>query len=463
MAPPTTPPTTPSSTPSGGKGRISRVLGGAGRALGGAGKTVIQIAASPYSGGMSRKNRIISNVPSFALFGAAAGVALAIFLGLFGTGTGAIIFGALFCGAIAAFIGFFYSYLSPETGRNLMLTLMIIIFLAFIFVVIGYSRTGIMPTFLGEAGPKISYALAVVGDRLACFNPLASQEKFRECWLISGWESEAQAEVIALDVQFKTTDLFYDGKDKEVRAEIQVNNKVGQGIKFTIDPKCYIDDKLVDTESSGAKEGDSLVFYERETMQKAPVVCKIPANFIKDKKNIKVRIDLTRPILNSVQWAVYTIEKESLDKNENLPSEIFEGEGKAVGSMGLPYDFGIGVEESVPLTEGKHYLYVSLKKKIGYTEISKVKQINYIHVGSIGETAPLTYCEGFKKEGDVFALKDVTEAKIIEDRIQDGKTFYCEVEVSPESDPNKVVFKADINYLVDFKKETTILVTGALA
>jgi len=466
---PTNPAVTPASSSQPGKlskaaGKLSKAASGvakAGRALGGAGKTVIQIAASPYTGTTSRKDRILTNVPGFGIFGAGIGILLVIFLGLFGRGTAAFIFGAILCGVIGAAIGLFWSYF-PKAGRSIMISITLIVFLAFVFVLIGYWRTGIMPAYFGEAGPKIGYGLAVIGDKLSCFN-FMNDEKFRECWMPGGWETETQEEIIAIDVQFKTLDLSYDGKEKEVRAEVQVNNKVGEGTKFTIDPKCYIDNKQVDTESFGTKEGDMLVFYERDIMQKATIVCKVPADFLKDKNRIKAKIELTRPVIHSIQWPAYTIEKESLEKNENLPAEIFEGEGKMIGYAGIPYEFGIGVEESVPLTEGKHSLYIKLKKKVGYSGISEVKQINYLRVGSIGETAPLSNCEGFKREGDVFVIKDITEEKIKAEKIQNGKIFYCEVDVSPEEDPQKVLFKSEINYLVGFKKEQDVLITGTSA
>lgn len=435
---------------------IKKIAQGAGSAAAGAGKGVIKIISAPYTAGPIKQNRILQLVPNFAFGGAAVGLIAVLLFGLIGKGTFAIIAGLLLGAFIGAIIGLGFSFLPAGAGKTFSITLVIVGLILGASITYGYATTGVMPTILGEAGPKIAYGLAVAGNQVSCFIP--GTANFMKCLMPDAWGSETVEEPIAISVQFKTADLTYTGKDEEVRAEISVTNKPGEGEKFTIEPKCFIDNKEVKTESTGTKEGDKLAFYERDVVQSATVKCKVPANMLKDKNNVHARIELTRPVKNFVEWSFYTIQKSSLDKG-GLPAEIFQSEGKTVSSIGMPYEFGIGVEESVPLTEGKHDLYIKLKKKVGFTEISELKEIKYLKVKGKGDTASLTSCEGFKSEMDYLILEDVSEEKIKEQNMQEGKIFYCEIDVSPQDVQRKVAFSAEVNYAVEFKKETGILVS----
>lgn len=407
--------------------------------------------------------RISSHAFAGAIWGAVAGLCVVAVLGAatfkFNIQTiGGFLLGALIGAFIGGIVGFISGAMPPGASKPFV-TLFVIVVLIFLGYIISLTTAaGILPVYIKRFTPTLGGVSELIKGGLKCFT---SAEGFRECfWLPfeKGWETEKKEEVVAIEVDFKTTSLFYDGKDKEIEAELTVINEPEKGIeKFWIEPECYVGGEKTEIETSGLKEGGKLVFLQRVTLQTASIKCAVPASAIKGKKNIDAKIKLIRPVVSNVEWTLWTLEQDSIseliEKGEAIPGEG-EPKGSTASYFGIPYTFGIGVRESQPLTEGEHNLYIEMDKKVG--AVGKLKEIEFIKVLGVGETASITSCEGFKKKGDTFEIENIAGKDIEE--IEKGKTFSCKVEVSPEEFENKVVFKAQINYKLEMEYVTSLLV-----
>ncbi len=390
-------------------------------------------------------------------------------VGLFGVATFKLsiqtIYGIFLGAALGAFIGgligFIAGAMPPGASRPFvtLVVLALILFLGYTAILAG--MTGVLPVYLKRAAPTFGGVWDTFKGSIKCF---ISVEGFSKCFVEpfqKGWEVEKEEEEVALELDFKTISLFYDGRDKEIEAELTVINKPEKGIeKFWLEPECYVEDEKTEIETAGLKEAGKLVFLQRATPQIASIRCAVPASAMKDKRNIDVEIKLIRPVISNVEWTIWTLEQDSIfelvEEGEAIPGEG-EPKGSIVSYIGIPYTFGIGVRESQPLTEGEHNFYIELNKKTGIK--GKLKEIKFIRVSGMGETASLISCEGFKKKGDTFEIENIRGRDIEE--IEKGKTFGCRLEISPEEYENKVVFKAQINYELEMEYPTSLLVFGA--
>ena len=411
-----------------------------------------------------------SRISSYAFAGIMWGAIIgAGIVGLFGVATFKLniqtIYG-IFLGAIlGAFIGGAIGFISgamPPGAAKPFVTLVILLLILFLgYTAILAGMTGVIPVYMRRAAPTFGGVWEAFKGGIRCFT---SAEGFSKCFIEpfqTGWETERKEEEVALELDFKTTSLFYDGKDKKIEAELTVINKPESGIeRFLLEPECYVENEKTESESSGLKEGGKLVFLQRATPQIASIICSVPSSTMKGKKNINAEIKLIRPVVSSAEWTLWTLEQDSIfeliERGEAIP-----GEGQPKGSVatyiGIPYTFGIGVRESQPLTEGEHNLYIELNKKVGIS--GDLKEIEFLKVLGVGETASITNCEGFKKKGDAFEIENIGGKDIEE--IEKGKTFSCKLEVSPEEFENKVVFKAQISYLLEIDYPTSLLILGS--
>ena len=410
-----------------------------------------------------------SRISSYAFAGIMWGAIIgAGIVGLFGVATFKLniqtIYG-IFLGAIlGAFIGGVIGFISgamPPGAAKPFVTLVILLLILFLgYTAILAGMTGVIPVYMRRAAPTFGGVWEAFKGGIRCFT---SAEGFSKCFIEpfqTGWETERKEEEVALELDFKTMSLFYDGKDKKIEAELTIINKPGSGIeRFLLEPECYVENEKTEAESSGLKEGGKLVFLQRATPQIASITCSVPSSTMKGKKNINAEVKLIRPVVSSAEWTLWTLEQDSIfelaEKGEAIPGEG-QPKGSIVTYMGIPYTFGVGVRESQPLTEGEHNFYIELNKKVGIS--GKLKEIEFIKVLGLGETASVTSCEGFKKKGDAFEIENIGGKDIEE--IEKGKTFSCKLEVSPEEFENKVVFKAQISYLLEIDYPTSLLIVG---
>ena len=407
-------------------------------------------------------------IPSWAWSGIIWGAIIgASIVGLFGVATFklniqtiyGIFLGAILGALIGGVIGFISGAMPPAAGRPFVILaiVLLLLFLGYTTALAGMS--GVLSTYAKSAVPPFKGVLEVLKSGVKCFT---SAEAFSKCLepFQKGWETERKEEEVALELDFKTTSLFYDGKDKKIEAELTVINKPESGIeRFLLEPECYVENEKTEAESSGLKEGGKLVFLQRATPQIASIICSVPSSTIKGKKSISAEVKLIRPVVSSAEWTLWTLTQDSIfeliERGEAIPGEG-QPKGSVASYMGIPYTFGIGVRESQPLTEGEHNLYIELNKKVGIS--GKLKEIEFIKVLGAGETASITNCEGFKKKGDAFEIENIGGKDIEE--IEKGKTFSCKLEVSPEEFENKVVFKAQISYLLEIDYPTSLLIFG---
>lgn len=410
--------------------------------------------------------RISSNAFAGIIWGAMIGAGI---VGLFGVATFKLnvqaIYGILLGAVLGAFIGGIIGFISgamPPTAGKPFVTLIVLLLILFLgYTAILAGMTGVLPVYIKRAAPTFGGVWEVFKGSIRCFT---SPEGFSKCFVEpfqKGWETEKEEEEVAIELNFKTVSLFYDGRDKEIEAELKVINKPEVGIeKFLLEPECYVENEKTEIEISGMKEAGKLVFLQRATPQIASIRCAVPVSAMKDKKSINVNIKLIRPVISNVEWTLWTLKQDSIfeldEKGEAIPGEG-EPKGSIVSYMGMPYTFGIGVRESQPLTEGEHNFYIELNKKTGIS--GKLKEIGFLKVSGIGETASLTDCEGFKKRGDTFEIEDIKGEEIEE--IEKGKTFSCNLEANPEEFENKVIFKAQISYELEMEYPTSLLVFGA--
>lgn len=404
----------------------------------------------------SYSSYVIGGVVIGAIIGGIVFFLLGVSL-FYATGPLGFLVGAALGASVGAAIGLVSRAIPPAAAGFLLTAVILTVVVGTSVMSVRFYNLGILPAYSQPLVKIPADAAKLASAGMSC---LSSEEGFSACVapIMRGWDSETKAEVVAVKLKYITTDIFYDGKDKEVEAQLVVTNEPQEGEqgidKFYLEPECYVDDTKVDSEVFGEKEGGKLTFIQLpKTQQIATVKCIVPESLLKGKTKTNVNIKITRPVLASVEWNAITQEKEAYFE-EVKENAIETGKrGASVKYAGVPYELGIGIGHNLPLTEGEWKdFYAELSQKtLGE---GKLKEINFIKVSGDGETASIDSCEGFSKEGDEFIIKDIAGKDI--ESYEKGKRFSCVLSVEPEENKNNVIFRAQASFSVETEHKTSI-------
>ncbi len=320
------------------------------------------------------------------------------------------------------------------------------------FVLYGITlhAKGFFDPTLTEAGKIGNTAKYWFQEQIGCLGNL------KECYA-GGWETTTEEQQVYVNVNFLTKDIFYEGKNARVDVQIEVlNPDIPATTEFMLYPECYVDDKATDVEYG------QLIFTKSKKEQGGSFACVVKSDDMKNKENIKLKVKLFRPVYSRAGFSVVTLSEEKKGElrkmGETVPGEE-NPRGSSVRYIGIPYEFGIGIGQSQPLSEGEYSLWIKINKKPGE---GKIHSIGSLTIGRGGKTAKIEKCDDFSNEGEYFKLKELSEDRI-KKIAETGEVFSCTMRVEAGDEEDTVNFVSDFNYFMETEYEQGIIIVKGKA